>query len=64
MPELDELNRQRMDLESRRLRLRIKINDKKIIRENVSKETGDLIYLDSRIEELKAQIAEKLNTPE
>ncbi len=64
IPELDELMRQKMDLESRRSRLQMKINDMKRNREPVSKEMGDVIYLQSRINELNAQIAEKTGIPE
>lgn len=60
MADLDEIKRQKMDLESRATRLKRKINDKKLLYQKVTRDMGDLIYLQARIGEIDVQLAAAL----
>jgi len=61
MPDLEELNREKLTLEERRLKAYRKVNDLRTRGERFSKESGDLIYLESLIKEVDAKIAEETN---
>jgi len=64
MLDIEDLERQRMDMESRLIRLRFKITDKKRLNQRTSKEDGDLVYLQYSINEIKEKIEEAKKQPD
>ena len=63
MPEINELEREKLDLESQKMKIMREISDKKRRNERASKEYGDLVYIQSRIDEVDKKIAGNAECP-
>jgi len=57
MTEINELERQKLDLESQKLRVWRAVSEKKRRKEKAMKEMGELAYLEMRIRQLDEEIA-------
>ncbi|OQA92614.1 MAG: hypothetical protein BWY26_00153 [Elusimicrobia bacterium ADurb.Bin231] len=56
MTEISELERQKLDLESQKLRVWRAVSEKKRRKEKAMKEMGELAYLEMRIRQLDEEI--------
>ena len=61
MPENNDLEREKLDLESRKMKVMREISDKKRRNERATKEYGDLVYIQARIDEVEKKISDGAN---